>query len=857
MRIRGWMFASMLAVISALLLGIGASGATAAGFDFEFNGGLYYEGSSQTFTVPNSVNRIVIDADGASGGGSYGVGAGLGAEAVAAFTFPAADEPGAAAARQLQINVGGRGAYLDDEEPSGYGGWNGGGYGLVPSYDGFGDGYGGGGASDVRNGGFGLANRMVVAGGGGGGYANCPGGDGGAPIGGNGCAIAQSGTGGGTSSGGYGGVGSRHGGAGATGQGGYGGSARIDNGVGQSEDYAGSGGGGGYYGGGGGALDVTSTDKYYGAGGGGSSYTPDGTGMTAGVNEGSGSVSIFYASIDSVTPNASKVALGQPMRVSADNALLGPTGQMTATLYGPGNPDCSTDNPYVPGTQMGGPDADDTYTSGDFTPTELGTYQWVVSYSGDDRYDTVTSPCQAGTNVVQVVPRAPTGLTATPASPSNVDTPKISGTADAGSSVSLFTSSDCSGTPVATESATLFASPGIPVDVNENSTNTFHATATNGGESFCSTDSVTYVEDSVAPEAEITSQPSTPTNSPTATFAYSSTKAGSTFECELDAQDFISCPVDGITYSDLTTGSHTFSVRAIDPAGNGSALESFTWSVDRTAPTVTLSSTPKALANSTTATFAYSSDKTGSSFECSLDQDGFNSCPAAETSYSGLADGQHTFRIRATDPLGNVSPVVTFPWTIDLTPPQTTILSQPPGNSTSATAAFTYSSTENGSAFECSLDVQSFTACPGTGITYPRLSDGAHTFSVRSTDVAGNTGPAAAYSWTIDTIPPPNPPAAIGKVTVTGPARVKRAKPVTYRVKVANPGGAAAQGVKLRVAGKGVKARKPVGLIAAGTGKTVAVKLKPSRAGRIKLTFKVTSANAGGRTAKKTITVRP
>ena len=105
-------------------------------------------------------------------------------------------------------------------------------------------------------------------------------------------------------------------------------------------------------------------------------------------------------------------------------------------------------------------------------------------------------------------PAAPTFTATDPASPANQNSPKIEGSAQPGSTVKLYTSSDCSGSPIATGTAADFASPGITVSVADNSSTTFRATATdaNSATSACSTDSIAYLEDSTAPSGgQITS----------------------------------------------------------------------------------------------------------------------------------------------------------------------------------------------------------------------------------------------------------------------------------------------------------------------------------------------------------------
>ena len=88
----------------------------------------------------------------------------------------------------------------------------------------------------------------------------------------------------------------------------------------------------------------------------------------------------------------------------------------------------------------------------------------------------------------------------------------------------------------------------------------------------------------------------------------------------------------------------------------------------------------------------------------------------------------------------------------DTTPPQTTIDSGPSGTTTSTSAVFGFSSSESGSTFECRLDSGPWSACTSPR-PYSSLAVGAHTFSVRATDAAGNTDPSAATrGWTIDSI---------------------------------------------------------------------------------------------------------
>src|SRR5207253_880847 len=286
----------------------------------------------------------------------------------------------------------------------------------------------------------------------------------------------------------------------------------------------------------------------------------------------------------------------------------------------------------------------------------------------------------------------------------------------------------------------------------------------------------TWTIDTTAPTVTISSQPANPTNQTTASFSFSSSKTGSTFQCKLDGGSNTTCS-SPTSYTGLAAGSHTFTVTATDPAGNtGNA--SATWTIDTTAPTVTITAQPANPTNSTSASFSFTSSKTGSTFQCKLDG-GTNTTCTSPTSYTGLAAGSHTFTVTATDPAGNTGNA-TATWTIDTTAPDTTITASPPSSTSSTSASFSFTATETGSTFQCQLDGGAWTACTSPQ-SYTGLAAGNHVFQVKATDAAGNTDATpASFSWTI-TSPPtvtaqtPAPGATIVLLTAAPTATFSRA----------------------------------------------------------------------------------
>lgn len=279
--------------------------------------------------------------------------------------------------------------------------------------------------------------------------------------------------------------------------------------------------------------------------------------------------------------------------------------------------------------------------------------------------------------------------------------------------------------------------------------------------------------DSEPPWATILGTPAKLSSEPSATFTFSSSKPGSVFECEVDsAPSPTQC--DGGTFSvqNLSNGWHLFQVRAIDADGLQQPwAHQYWWRVDADAPVTTLSSSPAALTNQSTAQFAFSArDQTPSEFQCQLDGGAWSACWSGIT-YGELDEGAHTFHVLATDAAGNrqATPLI-FTWTIDTTPPITSIAAGPPSINLSTAAAFTLSSTKDAASIQCSLDGAQWrtcltpqqcellgselTGCSGT-TELSGLSEGTHTLRVRATDAAGNTDPnPASYTWTVDTQPP-------------------------------------------------------------------------------------------------------
>jgi uncharacterized protein (TIGR03382 family) len=276
-----------------------------------------------------------------------------------------------------------------------------------------------------------------------------------------------------------------------------------------------------------------------------------------------------------------------------------------------------------------------------------------------------------------------------------------------------------------------------------------------------------WTVDLTPPDTRITAGPPRYTNATSAAFSFTheGTEPGVRYECKLSTEPAFTACSSPRTYAGLVDGDYTFQVRAVDAAGNVDPTPaSQLWTVDTTPPTVTIVSGPTGTTRDTSATFDFSSNEAappppGVTYLCKLDTEAdFTPCSDPKT-YTGLGEGTHRLEVIAEDAAGNRSqtPAVRT-WTVDITPPDTKIISGPPSstNATSATFEFAYEGTEAGTVkYQCKLDTEAdFTDCTNPK-TYTGLGEGAHTLLVRAVDAVGNVDTTPArYDWTVDTTAP-------------------------------------------------------------------------------------------------------
>jgi hypothetical protein len=217
--------------------------------------------------------------------------------------------------------------------------------------------------------------------------------------------------------------------------------------------------------------------------------------------------------------------------------------------------------------------------------------------------------------------------------------------------------------------------------------------------------------------------------------------------CALDGAAPAPCTAaDRHVLSGMPDGPHVLAVVATDAAGNRARItRGFT--VNAATPSVSITAGPgegSAIA-SPDVTFGFA--VTGASeVRCALDDAPWRACSAGDAdALGGLADGAHTFRVRARDATDDVA-VAARAFRVDTSAPETRLDAGPAEGATLAadTVTFAFSASVPDATFRCRWGGSGpFTPCSGPGNTHRvgRLAPGRYVFEVQALNALGTADP--------------------------------------------------------------------------------------------------------------------
>ncbi|HZB22679.1 MAG TPA: Ig-like domain-containing protein, partial [Gaiellaceae bacterium] len=211
-----------------------------------------------------------------------------------------------------------------------------------------------------------------------------------------------------------------------------------------------------------------------------------------------------------------------------------------------------------------------------------------------------------------------------------------------------------------------------------------------------------------------------------------------------------------------TDGNRALRARATDNAGRQeTAVVDVT--IDRVVPETTLLTNPGNPSADASPMFTFESDEPGAVFECSVDGGVWSTCATPNTTVA-LADGTHTFEVRAVDLAGNVDATsASWTWLVDTTAPVATM--DDPGANLRGTVGLSSSQSDPGGAAASGIAnvvyqysvADANTWVPVAAVPWDTTvpNDGLYDVRVVVTDNAGNeTQSAAVEDRRIDNSPP-------------------------------------------------------------------------------------------------------
>jgi large repetitive protein len=370
-----------------------------------------------------------------------------------------------------------------------------------------------------------------------------------------------------------------------------------------------------------------------------------------------------------------------------------------------------------------------------------------------------TSAATAATYVFDTTPPAAPSVTL-PAATSNDVTPTLTITTEPGATITCTASRNLLPIPG------LGCAPDGTIDLTGLADGEFEITvfATDQAGNVGPATTVTYVLDTVAPDAPVVTAPASP--SPVVSPAWLWTgEDGSVATCTLTGPRGVVVYGPAVctspftfNFTGLPDGTYTLTVVLTDAAGNVSKAVLTTFTLDRTAPVPPTVIPPASPSNSRTPAWTITAPR-GATLTCTLLRGSTvvyaaGRCPAGGVfSLAGMPDGTYTLRVTATDAAGNVSAASVSTYVLDTrapTAPTLDFASGSPSASRTPNWGFTLPAGTTG---QCVLRngtaiIATKSCRDAVSFTLPK-ADGTYTLYVYAVDAAGNMSKPLVVSYVL------------------------------------------------------------------------------------------------------------
>ncbi|MFO7735803.1 MAG: hypothetical protein R6W70_06255, partial [bacterium] len=260
--------------------------------------------------------------------------------------------------------------------------------------------------------------------------------------------------------------------------------------------------------------------------------------------------------------------------------------------------------------------------------------------------------------------------------------------------------------------------------------------------------------DTTAPESKFVKTSPELTNKKQHSFEFKSSEPVSRFLCRINEGNWKKCGKKFNTPA-LEHGEHLIEVKAVDKAGNHEEKPiDYKWTVDLKPPVTKIVKTPPELTGKNIAEFSFTADEMVASFHCSIDNKPWEPCEK-NAKFTKLPEGKRNLRVYSVDKAGNrEKKPLEFSWTIDMTPPKTSIVPQTTELTSSTELSLKLKCNEPECNFQYRIDGKKWKKTD-SDLFIKNIKEGRRKIEVRASDAVGNMEKKPAdFSWTVDITPP-------------------------------------------------------------------------------------------------------
>ena len=269
---------------------------------------------------------------------------------------------------------------------------------------------------------------------------------------------------------------------------------------------------------------------------------------------------------------------------------------------------------------------------------------------------------------------------------------------------------------------------------------------------------VSWLVDRTPPVLTIVKKPASKTSATLAEFEFSAVdtySSNNTFMCQFNSELYAACSKI-YSRNNLTEGTYTLNVKALDDLGNASIPQSYMWTVSRNLPTVKIVKYPEVYTN-TKGAFEFTGEdqflRPLVKFECQMNLGIWTICTSPfDLASVALTEGLNKFKVRGTDVDGLVSGEEERQWNYDKTAPALTFETKPAAFTRNPSEIVKVVSVEAQALkdIEFSLDGVVVSKALLNTITLNDLKEMQHKISIIATDLAGNKSAELTYDFWSD-----------------------------------------------------------------------------------------------------------